>query len=157
MSDRKLVVLPVLLLILCAVLPLPGPRPVPADMAGCFGCDMPVWISEPAHMLVGIPLFLLTILGISKLVLVLLLGTLPDSHIFRTAVPVLWVVFFLSVTYYLVQAVVYAIPLIAYDFTSLIPYLGFAVVDFMFAARLRKRRPPATHGHQQTPFVELPN
>jgi hypothetical protein len=80
------------------------------------------------------------------------LGELPNHVLFRTITPILWVVFCFIVAYY-VGAASRRNNLVVYDFTSLIPFAGFAVTDFIFAARLRKRRHPPEQAKQ--PFALL--
>ena len=107
-------------------------------------------------MLVGIPMLILLPAILVKLVWVLM-GNLPNHGIYRTAVPVLWLVFFLSASFYLGRAVSDKLPVIPYDFTSLIPYGFFAVVDFIFAAKMRKaKQPPVQRDRKLSPWFEMP-
>ena len=135
MSDRKLVLLPFLVLVLYLASPMPNPRPWPAEIVSCFGCSEPVWLSEPVHMVVSLPMVALFFITILKAALVLYTGKLMDHWLFRAVAPILWLVFFSGAGYYLWLG---ASHLIAYDVTSLIPFFGFAVVDFVFVARLAK-------------------
>lgn len=141
LSDRKLVLVPIVIAILCELLPLPKPRPWPDGVTGCFGCSSPVWLSEPMHYPTGLPLTVLVLCAMVKLSVVLVAGHLPKSWIFTRLVPTLWVVFFASAAWYLGRASVRGESLTAYDFTSLILWIGFAVVDIIFAYRTSKPNP----------------
>lgn len=134
---RKLTLLPFGLALIYTWLPF-MPKPKPSTF-GCFGCNSPIWLSEPSHMLVSIPMLILTPLILTKLFWVLL-GMLPDHFFYRTLSPTLWTIFLVSAAYYLLRGIKHELPMTAYDFTSLIPFIFFASVDFIFAYKLRKRK-----------------
>jgi len=131
MSNRMLVLLPFFVEAFYIMLPLPQPSPLLVE---------PVWHSEPVHLLIGLPMLALIPLILAKLYLVLRTGELPNHILFELVAPTLWLIFFAAAAFYLGSATLqHRDNLIAYDFTSLIPSLGFAIVDFVFAIRLRRR------------------
>ena len=155
MSNRKLVLLPFALTVLYALLPfMPQPRPLPPGVSECIGCNEPVWLSEPVHMLVGLLMFALFVIVLVKLCVVLATGKLPNHVVFRTLTPILWIVFFATAAFYLCKGVSGGLPVTPYDSTSLIPYGFFAATDFVFAARLRKTN--KWPGRRMSPWFEMP-
>jgi hypothetical protein len=142
MSDRKLVLLPWIFALVYGLLPFgPSPRPIPKGLDFCTTCSTPIWLSEPVHPLVLLPLMVLLVLGLIKLSYVLMTGELSAHFVFRILTPFLWVVFFTVVAFYLGQA--YSYPPtkpVPYDYTALIPLGLFAVTDFVFVKRIRMHR-----------------
>ncbi|HVO28688.1 MAG TPA: hypothetical protein VMT81_01765 [Candidatus Paceibacterota bacterium] len=141
-SNRALVIAPFAIVLICAVLPLPQPEPRSwlVGWPSCPGCDRAVWQSYAIAGWGSVLMMLLFLATVLKLVLVLAIGELPDSILFRWIVPVLWVIFFALAAYSGASAVQQGIVWTAYDSVSLIPFIGFAAVDFTFVWKIRRRR-----------------
>ena len=107
-------------------------------------------------MLVGLPMLVLMFFILYKLILVLGAGELPNNGLSRTVIPILWVVFFVGSAFYIGRAVSDQFKLVPYDFTSLIPFGCFAVVDFVFAARLRRTNQWYPQDRRLSPWFDIP-
>jgi len=156
-SNRRLVILPILFALFYGVLPMTKSHPSTQDLHG-VAYDPPVWLSEPMHWPMRLVIVCIFFLVVANTARVLLTGRPFNSGVFRTFLPFLWVMFFTCASYYLWRASESIFKPTMYDFTSLIPFIGFAIVDFIFASRLRKIYYAQLIGDRgrPIPFIKLP-